>query len=358
MKRSLITAATATALFAAPAAFAQMDQRGGADLPAVPGVEENYDQRMGPEQQPEELAATTVLNRFGALGFQDVRNFTQEGELYTAEVLTQELLGPVGRQAVQGVDDQRLADLLAGSADLLRLRGERRSQVRQSGRHLVRDLPDFGEGAGEVLDDARHLRIETIEDLPELLGGEDAELVRSRLQTLTSSLEVLPYLRPELLDLLDFALQRLQLLRELEPDLRERLDELSELVRLAPEMLDRYPAQLSGGQRQRVGLVRALMLDPPLLLLDEPLGSLDPMIRADLQEDLRGIFRELQKTVVMVTHDLAEASFFADHLVLMRQGSIAQQGPPEDLFDRPAAPFVKAFVRAQRMNVRDDAGKQ
>src|SRR5262245_59185 len=100
---------------------------------------------------------------------------------------------------------------------------------------------------------------------------------------------------------------------------RSRLDarvaELAELTRFPADGLDRYPAQLSGGQRQRVGLMRALMLDPRALLLDEPLGALDPMVRSELQDDLRQIFRALGKTVVMVTHDLGEADFFADRIV-------------------------------------------
>jgi osmoprotectant transport system ATP-binding protein len=127
-----------------------------------------------------------------------------------------------------------------------------------------------------------------------------------------------------------------------------RLHELLELVHLAPELLDRYPRQLSGGQRQRISLMRALMLDPDLLLLDEPLGDLDPMIRAELQEDLRAIFRELGKTVVLVTHDLAEAGYLGDRITLMSQGRIMQQGSLEDLIEGPANEFVARFVRAQR----------
>ncbi|MEM1127454.1 MAG: ABC transporter ATP-binding protein [Bacteroidota bacterium] len=127
-----------------------------------------------------------------------------------------------------------------------------------------------------------------------------------------------------------------------------RTEELAELVHLAPASLARYPAQLSGGQQQRVGLMRALMLDPPVLLLDEPLGALDPMIRAELQGDLRAIFDALHKTVVLVTHDLAEAGFFGDTVVLLRDGAIVQQGPFADLLQAPASPFVEAFVQAQR----------
>ena len=127
-----------------------------------------------------------------------------------------------------------------------------------------------------------------------------------------------------------------------------RLAELAELVRLPIDLLGRYPAQLSGGQRQRVALMRALMLDPDVLLLDEPLGALDPMVRHDLQTDLRAIFRSLGKTVVLVTHDLGEAAYFGDRIVLLREGRIVQSGSADDLVSRPAEPFVEAFVAAQR----------
>ena len=130
--------------------------------------------------------------------------------------------------------------------------------------------------------------------------------------------------------------------------IEQRLLELAELTDFPHDALARYPAQLSGGQRQRISLMRALMLDPHVLLLDEPLGSLDPMIRFDLQNDLKVIFRSLNKTVVLVTHDLAEAGFFADRILLMRAGRIVQQGSLEDLITRPAEPFVEQFLTAQR----------
>ena len=128
-----------------------------------------------------------------------------------------------------------------------------------------------------------------------------------------------------------------------------RVDELAALVQLPADLLARYPVQLSGGQRQRVALMRALMLDPEALLLDEPLGALDPMIRYELQEELRDIFRRLRKTVVLVTHDMAEAAFFGDRIVLLRDGRIAQLGTVEDFARRPADPFVTRFLRAQRV---------
>jgi osmoprotectant transport system ATP-binding protein len=129
-----------------------------------------------------------------------------------------------------------------------------------------------------------------------------------------------------------------------------RVDELRELVRLPADALDRYPSELSGGQQQRVALMRALMLDPDALLLDEPLAALDPIIRAELQDDLAAAFARLRKTVVLVTHDLAEAARFADGgtVVLLRDGAIVQEGPLGELLHRPADPFVTRFVSAQR----------
>jgi osmoprotectant transport system ATP-binding protein len=130
--------------------------------------------------------------------------------------------------------------------------------------------------------------------------------------------------------------------------IRARLKELADLARLPADLLDRYPAELSGGQRQRVGLMRALMLDPAVLLMDEPLGALDPITRAQLQGDLRDIFRDLHKTVVLVTHDMAEAAYFAEEVILLADGRVAQRGPMRDLIRAPATPFVAEFVRAQR----------
>jgi osmoprotectant transport system ATP-binding protein len=132
------------------------------------------------------------------------------------------------------------------------------------------------------------------------------------------------------------------------PRIRERFEKLRELVKLPADVATRFTHQLSGGQRQRVSLMRALMLDPPLLLLDEPLGALDPMIRRDLQRDLAELFAELRKTVVLVTHDIAEAGALADTLVLLRAGRIVQRGTLADLIERPASQFVSEFVETQR----------
>jgi osmoprotectant transport system ATP-binding protein len=127
-----------------------------------------------------------------------------------------------------------------------------------------------------------------------------------------------------------------------------RLEELADLVRLPASALARFPAELSGGQRQRVALMRALALDPEALLLDEPLGALDPLIRSDLQRELRDLFARLNKTVVLVTHDLAEAAYLApDDLLLLKDGAVAQRGAFRDLRERPASDWVSRFIEAQ-----------
>jgi osmoprotectant transport system ATP-binding protein len=127
-----------------------------------------------------------------------------------------------------------------------------------------------------------------------------------------------------------------------------RISELVELTQFPPQGLERFPSELSGGQAQRVSLMRALMLGPDVILLDEPLGALDPVTRFELQEELKGVFHKLGKTVVLVTHDIGEAAFFGHLLVLLKEGRILQQGSIQDLLNAPADPYVARFVRAQR----------
>src|SRR3989475_5956151 len=131
-------------------------------------------------------------------------------------------------------------------------------------------------------------------------------------------------------------------------EMHARLLELCEMTRFPENLLARYPLELSGGQRQRVSLWRALMLCPELLLLAEPLGALDPLVRASLQKDLKEIFVRLRQTALLVTHDLAEAAYFGDDIVLMNEGRVVQQGSITDLRQRPANPFVSEFINAQR----------
>ena len=137
-----------------------------------------------------------------------------------------------------------------------------------------------------------------------------------------------------------------------ETEIQGKLDELCELTRFPKEGLSRYTVELSGGQRQRVSLMRALALDPDVLLLDEPLGALDPMVRASLQTELKEIFSRLGKTVILVTHDMAEAGYIGDSIVLMREGQIVQQGTLDDLRERPTDEFVSEFITAQRSLVQ------
>jgi osmoprotectant transport system ATP-binding protein len=126
---------------------------------------------------------------------------------------------------------------------------------------------------------------------------------------------------------------------------RKRSLELIELVGLEPAMADRYPRQLSGGQQQRVGVARALAADPPVLLMDEPFGAVDPVRRGALQQEFKRLQRELKKTVVFVTHDVDEAVLLGDRIAIMREGGqVAQYGPPEALLAQPADDFVASFI--------------
>jgi osmoprotectant transport system ATP-binding protein len=129
--------------------------------------------------------------------------------------------------------------------------------------------------------------------------------------------------------------------------IRSRIDTLCELTQLPLDALSRFPLQLSGGQRQRVSLMRALMLEPDVVLLDEPLGALDPIIRRELQDELNSIFDRLGVTAIMVTHDVHEADVLADRILLLSAGEIVQSGTMEDLVRNPANDFVRRFLAAQ-----------
>jgi len=135
-----------------------------------------------------------------------------------------------------------------------------------------------------------------------------------------------------------------------------RTQALADLMRIPAALLARFPRDLSGGQRQRIGIMRALMLDPPVLLFDEPLSALDPITRFELQDELKRIFEGLAKTVVLVTHDMNEAAHFGDVIVMMRDGQVVQQGTLRDLLDRPASPYIRDFMRAQRVGLPGPRG--
>ena len=131
--------------------------------------------------------------------------------------------------------------------------------------------------------------------------------------------------------------------------IRERVDEILPVVEMDSQLLRQYPRQLSGGQKQRASMMRAIFLDPQILLLDEPMGALDPMIRQTLQIELKKIFESLKKTVLIVTHDLSEAVFLAQKMTLLHQGRVVQTGTYSQFVHSPSQDFVTSFLSAQRV---------
>jgi osmoprotectant transport system ATP-binding protein len=134
-----------------------------------------------------------------------------------------------------------------------------------------------------------------------------------------------------------------------EPRVRARVGELAALLHLDEGLLDRYPAELSGGQRQRVGVARALAVDPPVMLMDEPFGAVDPIVRTRLQDQLMEIQERLRKTIVFVTHDIDEAIKMSDRMAILNiGGAVEQYAPPEEILREPANRFVADFVGFER----------
>jgi osmoprotectant transport system ATP-binding protein len=133
--------------------------------------------------------------------------------------------------------------------------------------------------------------------------------------------------------------------------IKERVDELQELVGLDPDdYRDRYPAELSGGQQQRVGVARALAADPPIMLMDEPFGAVDPITRERLQDEFLGIQQDIKKTIVFVTHDIDEAIKMGDKIAILKQGGfLAQYDSPENILSNPNSEFVASFVGRDRI---------
>ncbi len=140
-----------------------------------------------------------------------------------------------------------------------------------------------------------------------------------------------------------------KLLKWSENEKRERAEELLKLVDMDPEFLDRYPNELSGGQQQRIGVLRALASNPPLILMDEPFGALDPITRDALQEEFKNLQRTLDKTIVFVTHDMDEAIKLADRIVILKGGEIVQVGTPDEILRNPVNAFVEEFIGKDRM---------
>ncbi|MEI1422981.1 choline ABC transporter ATP-binding protein OpuBA [Bacillus cabrialesii] len=130
---------------------------------------------------------------------------------------------------------------------------------------------------------------------------------------------------------------------------KERARELLKLVDMGPEYVDRYPHELSGGQQQRIGVLRALAAEPPLILMDEPFGALDPITRDSLQEEFKKLQKTLHKTIIFVTHDMDEAIKLADRIVILKAGEIVQVGTPDDILRNPADEFVEEFIGKERL---------
>lgn len=140
-----------------------------------------------------------------------------------------------------------------------------------------------------------------------------------------------------------------KLLKSQEQQRKERARELLKLVDMGPEYVDRYPHELSGGQQQRIGVLRALAAEPPLILMDEPFGALDPITRDSLQEEFKKLQKTLHKTIVFVTHDMDEAIKLADRIVILKAGEIVQVGTPDDILRNPADEFVEEFIGKERL---------
>ncbi|HEV8535996.1 MAG TPA: ABC transporter ATP-binding protein [Candidatus Limnocylindria bacterium] len=141
----------------------------------------------------------------------------------------------------------------------------------------------------------------------------------------------------------------LRMKRRPKPEIERRVREGAELLGLVP-FLDRYPAQLSGGQRQRVAVARALVMDAPVLLMDEPLSNLDALLRLQARADLKRLHKEVKRTTIYVTHDQVEAMSMGDRIAVMREGVIEQIGAPMDIYDNPASQFVGGFIGSPPMN--------
>ena len=140
-----------------------------------------------------------------------------------------------------------------------------------------------------------------------------------------------------------------------EAETRDRVDQLLRLVNLDPkEHCERYPRELSGGQRQRVGVARALMLDPPYVLMDEPFGALDPITREQLHTEFLQLKEKLAKTIILVTHDMAEAFLLSDRVALMNEGQLVQVGTESEFRSNPANAFVKEFLRSHLLGYGGD----
>ena len=180
-----------------------------------------------------------------------------------------------------------------------------------------------------------------------LIGGKDVTDMPPRRRDISmvfQSYAVFPHLK--VFDNIAFGLRMKKVPKA---EIRRRTEEAAEMVQLTP-YLDRYSAQLSGGQRQRVAVARAIVMQPSVLLMDEPLSNLDALLRLNFRAELKRLVAELKTTTIYVTHDQVEAMSLGDRIAVMREGQIIQVGTPMDVYDRPATEFVGGFLGSPPMN--------
>jgi osmoprotectant transport system ATP-binding protein len=186
--------------------------------------------------------------------------------------------------------------------------------------------------SGRILVDGRDARDRTVHELRRDIGYVIQQVGLFPHQTIATNIGTVP-----------------RLLGWDKARVRERVTELVDLVGLDERLLRRYPAELSGGQQQRVGVARALAADPPVLLMDEPYSAVDPIVRTHLQDELLALQERVQKTIVLVTHDIDEAIKLADRIAILAVGGVLEQyGTPEELLRRPANEFVERFLGRER----------
>ncbi|MDY0395712.1 betaine/proline/choline family ABC transporter ATP-binding protein [Virgibacillus halophilus] len=195
---------------------------------------------------------------------------------------------------------------------------------------MVNRLIDISDG--EILIEGENIRNKDIVELRRSIGYVIQQIGLFPHMTIAENIALVP-----------------KLLKWPEKKRYERAQELLKLVNMDPEYLDRYPNELSGGQQQRIGVLRALAANPPLILMDEPFGALDPITKDSLQDEFKHLQKNLGKTIVFVTHDMDEAIKLADRIVIMRAGEIVQVGTPDEILRNPANEFVETFLGKHRL---------
>lgn len=178
---------------------------------------------------------------------------------------------------------------------------------------------------------------------------DDIPLLKENLSTIRKKISYIPQhgaLYPHL-KIIKNILLPIEIKRKATKEDHEKVTELALVCGISLDLLSRYPGELSGGQKQRISILRALMMDTPYILLDEPLSALDPITKVSIQKEFKKIFRENNKTIIMVTHSLSEAKFLCDKLLILREGLIEQFDQTENVINNSSNQFVAEFIQAQ-----------